>query len=98
MGNKAQKLKIPDEVARLIRCMHPNLKKKVRTALNEILADPSSGKTLRRELKGLNSYRVGRLRIIYRIISKNFLEIIAVGPRKVIYEETYRLIKKESQS
>ena len=38
-----------------------------------------------------------RFKIIYRISSKQIIDIIAVGPRKTIYEETYRIIKKETE-
>ncbi|OGL45306.1 MAG: hypothetical protein A2W05_08665 [Candidatus Schekmanbacteria bacterium RBG_16_38_10] len=78
--------------------MHPLLKKKVRAALDEILNNSSAGKALRRELEGLSSLRVGQLRIIYRVTSQEYIEIVAIGPRKVIYEETYRLIKKSQKS
>jgi len=94
---KTLKLKIPNEVVKLIRGMHPHIKKKVRSALDDILNNPSSGKALRRELKGFSSFRVGRFRIIYSAASQGYIEIIAIGPRKVIYEETLRLIKKEGK-
>ena len=47
------------------------------------------------DLEGLRSYRISRFRIIYRISSKQTIDIGAIGPRKAIYEETYRIIKKE---
>jgi mRNA-degrading endonuclease RelE of RelBE toxin-antitoxin system len=59
-----------------------------------ILADPGIGKSLLDELAGLRSLRVGRFRIIYRIAPSHIIEVIAIGPRNSIYEETYRLIKK----
>jgi len=31
-------------------------------------------------------------------ILKKIIDIVAVGPRKIIYEETYRIIKQESDS
>ena len=31
-----------------------------------------------------------------RISSKQITDIVAIGPRKTIYEETYRIIRKES--
>jgi mRNA interferase RelE/StbE len=72
---------------------YTQLKRKIKSALNLIIDDPIAGKLLRDELKGLKSFRVSRLRIIYRISSKNIIETIAIGPRKTIYEETYRMIK-----
>lgn len=86
-------LRVSGQVSELIRTMHPHLKKRVRAALKVILADPSSGKTLRNELAGLQSYRVGSFRIIYRLSGK-VIELVAIGPRKMIYGETYKILKK----
>lgn len=62
--------------------------------MKAILADPSSGKALKEELAGLRSFRVGTFRVIYRV-RRNVVEIVAIGPRERIYEETYRLLKRE---
>jgi mRNA interferase RelE/StbE len=87
------RLRVPDEVALLVRGMHPDLKRKTRASLKTILADPSSGKALKNELAGLRSFRVGTFRVIYRVM-RNMIEIVAIGPRERIYEETYRLLKR----
>jgi len=89
---------MPDEIVALIRGCHPQLKRKIRAGLRHIAVEPESGKSLKDELGGLKSYRISRFRIIYRISSKQTIDIVAVGPRKIIYEETYRIIKKESDS
>ncbi len=89
-------LRIPDEVARLIRGLHPTIKKKVRAALQAIIETPSCGKPLKEELAGLRSYRMGRFRIVYRLAEDRSIEIVAVGPRHCIYEETYRKVRGES--
>ena len=91
-----RKLRVPDEIVALIGGCHPQLKRKIRDGLRHIVIDPESGKSLKDELEGLKSYRISRFRIIYRISSKQIIDIVAVGPRKTIYEETYRIIKKES--
>lgn len=88
-------LRVPNEIVTLIRGMHPLLKKRVKRALNEICHDPHIGKALKQELAGLRSFRIKRFRIIYRLSSRKRIDIIAIGPRKVIYEETFKLIKKE---
>ena len=88
------KLKVPDQVAELVRTLHPDLKKKIRASMKTILAEPDSGKALKEELAGLRSYRVSRFRIIYRV-TKEEIEIVAIGPRARIYEETYRRLRKE---
>ena len=85
-----RRLRVPHEVAALVRGLHPALKRKVRAALQAILDDPHSGKALRNELRGLRSYRVGRFRIIYRL--RRDVELVAIGPRDSIYVETYRRI------
>ena len=91
-------LRVPAHVADLMRGLHPQIKRKLRAALAQILTDPHAGKALKSELAGLWSFRVGRFRIIYRITrraaSGRCVEIVACGPRERIYEETYRLVSR----
>ena len=89
-----RRVKVPDDVAALIRGLHPDLKRKVRSALAYIVDDPAIGKLLREELAGLRSYRVGRFRIVYRVAG-TAIEIVAVGPRRTIYEETWRRVRNK---
>lgn len=95
MKNPVHKVRAPREVAELIRGLHPQLKKKVKASLLAILRDPRVGKPLRGELEGLWSIRGRRFRLIYRIGHRRQIEIVALGPRERIYEETLRLVKKE---
>jgi mRNA interferase RelE/StbE len=89
------KLRLPDETAATVRSMHPNLKRKIRAALQTILTDPMSGKALKDELEGLRSFRVGKFRVVYRVKAKGrIVEIVAIGPRKRIYEETFLLLRE----
>jgi len=91
-----RRLKIPDETADLLRTLHPDLKRKVKAALQAVLNDPLSGKVLKDELEGLQSFKVGKFRVIYKIVKdKGIIEVVAIGPRKTIYEETFRLLKRE---
>ena len=56
------------------------------------------GKSLRDEFEGLRSFRVGRFRIVYGIASRDrTVDIVAIGPRSRIYEETLRLIDRDSR-
>ena len=99
MGSKyrsPKKIRVPDEIVALIRSCHPRLKRKIRAGLRHIIVEPEAGKSLKDELKGLKSYPISRFRIIYRLPSKRIIDVIAIGPRKTIYEETYRLIRKEA--
>ena len=94
----SRKLRAPEEVRALIRHLHPGLKKKVRAALQVILSDPDHGTALRDELLGLRSVRVGRLRIIYRYrVASASIDPVALGPRRAIYEETVRLLHRQSR-
>lgn len=96
MVNPLYKLRVPPDVADLIRGLHPQIKRKLRAALEQILADPRSGKVLKDELAGLWSFRIGKFRLIYRMGSRR-VDLVAFGPRERIYEETYRLIARSTK-
>jgi mRNA interferase RelE/StbE len=97
MPKDESRLRVPDEAAALIRSLHPELKRKVKAALQVILIEPESGKALKNELAGLRSFRVGRFRIVYRVAGATILEIVAIGPRITIYEETYRRVHEKKK-
>ncbi len=99
MAPKRYKFRIPDEIAALVRNLHPEIKAVVRLALQTILDEPHCGKALKDELSGLRSYRVKKYRVIYRVsVVNKELEIVAIGPRKNIYEQTFRIISKTVKS
>jgi len=89
------KLVLPQDLRELIRTMHPSLKKKVKASLKIILSEPCAGNAFRDELSGLRSFRISSFRIIYRIKEPAQIELVAIGPRARIYEETFRIIQKE---
>jgi mRNA interferase RelE/StbE len=89
------RLRAPAQIAALIGGLHPQIKKKVRSALERILSDRLCGKALKDDFDGLRSFRVGRFRIVYRIAVGRVVELVAIGSRERIYEETYRLITKK---
>lgn len=89
------KLRASAHVRELLRGAHPLIKRKLRAALEHIQSEPEAGRALRDELTGLRSLRIGRLRIIYRVAKPGIIDIVAIGPRKTIYEETFMLVKKE---
>ena len=88
-------LLISAELSAYIRTLHPGVKRKVRATLDALLGDRYSGKALRGRLLGLWSIRVGRFRVIYHPSGKA-IRIVAVGPRKTIYEEAERLARRRS--
>ena len=96
MNPSSYRLRVTNTVAELLRRMHPRLKRKIRAALKIIIANPNEGKALRNDLAGLRSMRVSKFRIIHRI-RHDVIEVIAVGPRARIYEETLRLVNSGSR-
>lgn len=86
-------LRIPDDVAEFIRTAHPQLKKKIREALEIISDDPNVGKSLKDELSGLKSFRISRFRIIYRVSPHRQIEIVAIGHRESIYDEMLKILR-----
>ena len=74
------RLRAPPQIAALIGGLHPQIKKKVRSALERILSNPLCGKALKDELDGLRSFRVGRFRIVYRAAGR-VVELVAIGSR-----------------
>jgi len=89
------KLRVPNLLVLFIQGLHPEIKRKIKGSLQTLLAEPHVGKPLREELEGFRSFRVSRIRIVYQIDSIGEIQVIAIGPRERIYEETYRLIRKE---
>ncbi len=96
MKEETSRLRVPDRIAKLIRAMHPGLRKKIRASLAAVAADPASGIRLYDKRGDLRSFCTGKLRIIYRVREKDISEILAVGPRETIYGETYRLLCRKS--
>ena len=88
--NRPRRLRIPDEISDRIRSLHPDLKRKVRATIDELLSDTAQGKPLRGQLLGFNSVRVGRVRVVYRVV-QDIVEILTVGPRRTVYDEAERL-------
>ncbi|HUN68744.1 MAG TPA: type II toxin-antitoxin system RelE/ParE family toxin [Burkholderiales bacterium] len=92
MARAPHKLRVPPALAALVRELHPQIKRKLRGALDAIAADPGCGKPLKEELAGLWSLRVGKFRVIYRVRTGRRIDLVAFGPRERIYEETHRLV------
>ena len=89
------RLQVPGRLKDLVRGLHPELKRKVRAGLDLVRTNPTVGQALHDELAGLRSLRVGRFRIVYRVAPTRVIELIAIGPRRTIYEETLRLLRGE---
>ena len=81
----SRRLVMSQAVRDLTTHLPPELKRKVRTAFRAITVDPYQAKELKDELVGLQSYRLGNARIIFRLAGR-VVEVIAFGPRRDIYE------------
>ena len=78
---------IPSHVAAVIRGLHPDLKRLVRAAIDEIVANPESGKPPQDELAGYRRYPIRRFRLVYSIDkAKRRIEIVIVAHRREVYE------------
>lgn len=73
--------------ARAIQRLDPQIRQRVRKAIETLTGDPTRGKALHLSLKGLRSWRTGDYRIVYRA-SEGKLEIliVAIGHRREVYE------------
>ena len=78
-----------------MRGLHPDIKRKVRAALDRFALDAAAGKALQGDLKGLRSLRVARFRVIYRARTPRVIAIVAIGARDRVYEETLRLVSAD---
>ena len=92
---RERSVRLPPVVQSTIRSLHPDLKRRIRAALDLIRAEPQTGKALKGELGGWRSVRVSRLRIIHRH-STTVVEVAAIGPRASIYLETERRVRRSS--
>ena len=92
------RLSLRTAAAHVIRHLPPEIKRAVKAALLQLLADPASGETLHGELTGLWKYRVRRYRVVYKVDRKaRSVEIVAVGQRRSIYEEVVELIRQQQK-
>ena len=87
------RIEMPHVVRTLIRQLPPELKSKGKIGLRSIADDQYRAKELRDELAGLRSYRIGRCRVIYRIVG-SMVQIVALGPRVDIYERAATELSK----
>lgn len=94
---KPFQLVIPPHVAEVIRSLHPDLKRSIKSAVRAIAGDPECGEPLLRELDGLWKFRVRRFRIVYAISRETrTIRLMAVGHRQAVYEELTAQLRKNS--
>jgi mRNA-degrading endonuclease RelE of RelBE toxin-antitoxin system len=90
---KKWKMRFTHESGILLSKLHPENKRKIKQALNELCQNPPIGKDLQEELFGFKSLRLKKYRIIYMINEEdNYIEIYYIGPRSDVYEQFKRLL------
>ena len=66
----------------------PAMRRRIITTLERLKSKPYSGKSLRGELEGLFSLRIGGMRAVYGVDTKKKLVVVlAIGPRGDIYNK-----------
>ncbi len=73
--------------ARAIRRLDPQVRARVRAAVEVLAGDPHRGKPLQLTLHGLRSWRTGDWRIVYRVAEERVeVLVVAVGHRREVYD------------
>ncbi len=84
-------LRYAPRAVRALQRLDPQVRRRIRAAIERIAKDPSRGKPLQFNLRGLRSVRTGDYRIIYQAREK-ILEILVVGigHRRDVFERARR--------
>lgn len=73
--------------ARAIRKLDPQVRRRVRAAVETLAGEPTRGKPLQLSLQGLRSLRTGDYRIVYRTVAQRLeVLVVAVGHRREVYD------------
>jgi len=94
MGMKGLRIRFAPEAAGFIANLHPENRKTIREAVDQIRRNPYSGHDLQEELSGFKSFRSKRYRIIYKVDERgSSVDIYLVGHRRDVYEQFGVLLK-----
>ncbi len=92
---KSSKIRFTPEAARLFSKLHPENKKLIKSALQELRQAPYSGQDLQEEMSGFKSFKSKRYRIVYKVNEEEHsVEVYFIGHRKDIYEQFKRLLNQ----
>ena len=80
--------------ARSIRKLDPQVRRRVRAAIDVLAESPERGKPLQLTLRRLRSWRTGDFRLVYRVVDERIeILIVAVGHRRQVYERLRERLK-----
>ena len=85
---------LSETAQRILRHLHPHLKRSVRKALDDLAGDPFMGKPLQDELAGLWSLAVARYRLIYQVNERD-IAVVFLGPRRTVYERLREILTEQ---
>ena len=89
---KECRVRFTPEAAQCISRLHPDHKKIVREALDQLRQEPFAGDDLQEELAEFKSFKPRRFRIIYTVDHKNLIiKVFYVGHRRDVYDQ-FRLL------
>ena len=88
-------IKFTAESSRILSRFHPENKKLIKQALDELRKNPYAGSDLQEELYGFKSFKLKRFRVLYNINEEeNIIQVFHVGHRKDVYEQFNRLLNQ----
>ena len=94
---KSYRVRFTPEAARLVAKLHPDVKRLIRGAIDNLKKDPFKGEELVGEFSGYRSFKPGRYRIVYRVNDKeDHIEVYHAGHRRDIYETLRALLSSSS--
>jgi len=92
---KTYSIRFTPEAARLLSTLHPDNKRMIKSALQDLKEDPYLGDELQEELANYRSLKPKRHLIIYSIDDdKKLINILYVGQRRDVYENFRLLLDK----
>ncbi len=92
---KEYRIRFTPEAVQCISRLHPEHKKIIRNALDQLRQEPYAGDDLQEELAEFKSLKPKRFRIIYTVDHDNRLvRVYYVGHRKDVYDQFRLLLGK----
>jgi mRNA interferase RelE/StbE len=89
---KEYRVRFTPEAAQWISRLHPDSKKIIRDALDELRQRPYAGDDLQDELSAFKSFKPKRFRIIYSVDDdQRVIRVLHVGHRRDVYDQ-FRLL------
>jgi mRNA-degrading endonuclease RelE of RelBE toxin-antitoxin system len=92
---KKYRKRFTPEASRIIAHLSPEVKRLIRTSIDELTSHPSKGDELQMELSGFRSLKSKRYRIIYKVNeADSSIDIYYVWLRKDVYDTFRELLER----